>query len=400
MKWCNTIMQIGFVLVLFISCKNEEIISKKSPTVKWENPTDIYYGTLLSSTQLNATADVEGKFEYTPALGTKLNVGNAQILKTLFTPNDFALNDTVSKTVQINVLSKRIPIITWENPADIGSETLISATQLNATADVPGTFEYTPTLGTKLNVGDNQLLCVKFIPTDTVTNDTVSKTVKINVLDASFKVGIKNSYIDVVDIGNIKVYPIQQGNHSYGSYTIDIDNDGINDIKFKCSSYASMSGPEKEVLLEITNKAFQASTVTIIDTTYTYSRTQDITVGGQVYKQIYLYYINSISKGIPADATISSINTSSYPKVNMCGDTLTHAESWSNDLLTLASSVELAVQGSGTTIYSIKRGNWLGQDMKYILIKKSSGDTCRYGWIKLGVSKYDEVHIYEYALQK
>ena len=76
---------------------------------------------------------------------------------------------------------KNDPIITWSNPADITVETILSATQLNATADVPGTFVYTPAIGASLAVGENQDLKVDFTPTDLSAYNAVSKTVKINV---------------------------------------------------------------------------------------------------------------------------------------------------------------------------------------------------------------------------
>src|SRR3972149_5369806 len=77
--------------------------------------------------------------------------------------------------------SKIDPIINWANPADISFGILLSATQLNATANVPGSFVYTPPIGTKLNEGTNQNLKVDFTPTDETNYNTASKTVKINV---------------------------------------------------------------------------------------------------------------------------------------------------------------------------------------------------------------------------
>src|SRR5207249_7027093 len=97
------------------------------------NPADITYPTLLSGTQLNATADVAGALVYTPATGTKLNAGPAQALKVDFTPADANYN-TATKTVSINVL-KGNPVITWANPADITHHTAHSGTPHNATAD-------------------------------------------------------------------------------------------------------------------------------------------------------------------------------------------------------------------------------------------------------------------------
>src|SRR5438309_3414349 len=112
-------------------------VLKGNPVITWANPADITYPTLLSGTQLNATADVAGSFVYTPAAGTKLNAGPGQALKVDFTPTDIANYNTATKTVSINVL-KGTPVITWANPEDITYHTMLSWTQLNATADVEG----------------------------------------------------------------------------------------------------------------------------------------------------------------------------------------------------------------------------------------------------------------------
>jgi hypothetical protein len=40
---------------------------KANSTISWSTPADIVYGTALSATQLNATANVPGSFVYAPA---------------------------------------------------------------------------------------------------------------------------------------------------------------------------------------------------------------------------------------------------------------------------------------------------------------------------------------------
>src|SRR5439155_1005655 len=128
-------------------------VLKGTPVITWANPADITYPTTLSGTQLNATANVPGSFIYTPASGALLNAGNGQNLKVDFTPTDTANYNPASRTVTINVL-KGTPTITWANPADIIYPAALGATQLNATADVPGTFVYTPASGALLNAGN------------------------------------------------------------------------------------------------------------------------------------------------------------------------------------------------------------------------------------------------------
>jgi probable HAF family extracellular repeat protein len=77
------------------------------------------------------------------------------------------------------------PPITWANPANIVYGTPLGATQLDATASVPGTFTYSPPAGTLLHAGNNQALSVTFTPTDTADYTTATATVSINVLRAT-----------------------------------------------------------------------------------------------------------------------------------------------------------------------------------------------------------------------
>jgi hypothetical protein len=75
----------------------------------------------------------------------------------------------------------QVPTITWGQPANIVYGTLLSGSQLNASANVPGTFQYSPPSGTVLGAGNNQILAVIFTPTDTQTYSSASATVTINV---------------------------------------------------------------------------------------------------------------------------------------------------------------------------------------------------------------------------
>ena len=67
--------------------------------------------------------------------------------------------------------------------------TALSATQLNATANVPGTFAYAPAAGTVLNAG-TQTLSVTFTPTDGSDYNSATATVSlvVNPRAASFTV--------------------------------------------------------------------------------------------------------------------------------------------------------------------------------------------------------------------
>jgi len=155
-----------------------------NPVITWSNPADIVYGTALGGTQLNATTTIPGVWAYSPAGGTVLPAGANQILSVTFTPTDGVNYNVVSLMVHINV-TRANPIITWNNPADIIYGTPLGIAQLDATADVPGAFAYTPTNGVVLNAGLNQSLSVTFTPADGIDYNTVSLVVYINVLHAN-----------------------------------------------------------------------------------------------------------------------------------------------------------------------------------------------------------------------
>jgi hypothetical protein len=70
-------------------------------------------------------------------------------------------------------------------PAGIVYGTALSAAQLNATANVPGAFAYTPVAGTVLGAGAGQALGVTFTPTDTANYSVVTGATTITVTLAS-----------------------------------------------------------------------------------------------------------------------------------------------------------------------------------------------------------------------
>ncbi|HEX4007376.1 MAG TPA: FG-GAP-like repeat-containing protein [Acidobacteriaceae bacterium] len=160
-------------------------VNKGTPTITWVAPAAITFGTTLSGTQLDATASTLGTFVYKPAAGTVLAAGTHN-LNVTFTPTDTVDYKTVTDTVSITV-SKATPAITWNAPAAITYGTKLSATQLDATAPVGGTFVYNPTAGTVLKVGTHTL-GVTFTPTDTVDYATATGSVAITVNQATLTI--------------------------------------------------------------------------------------------------------------------------------------------------------------------------------------------------------------------
>ncbi len=157
-------------------------ITPAASTVTWATPSDIVYGTALSATQLDATASVPGTFVYTPDVGTVLSTGAGQTLSVTFTPTDAINHAPATQTTTINV-TQATPVVTWANPSDIVYGTALSATQLDATASVPGTFVYSPLSETVLGVGPHTL-SVTFTPTDAVNYTTATGTATVSVTKA------------------------------------------------------------------------------------------------------------------------------------------------------------------------------------------------------------------------
>ena len=153
-------------------------VHQAAPAPNWTAPAPISYGTLLSATQLSATANVPGAFAYVPSLGTTLSAGS-HTLSVTFTPTDTAVNTTATASVTLTV-NQAVPVLSWAAPAPISYGTLLSPTQLSATANVPGAFAYSPSSGTMLSSGSHTL-SVTFMPTDTADNATATASVTLTV---------------------------------------------------------------------------------------------------------------------------------------------------------------------------------------------------------------------------
>jgi len=153
-------------------------IAKASSAVHWAAPASITFGTPLGAAQLNATSNAPGSFVYSPAAGTVLGAGD-HTLSVTFTPTDASISEA-GASVLLHV-NQAVPAITWPTPADITEGTALGAAQLNATANVPGSFTYSPAAGTVLAVGSGQTLSVTFTPQDGANYTPSTASVLINV---------------------------------------------------------------------------------------------------------------------------------------------------------------------------------------------------------------------------
>src|ERR1700691_3220594 len=95
---------------------------------------------------------------------------------------------TLSSSAQVTITppgtTTTAPAITWITPAPIQYGTALSSAELDAKANVPGSFTYTPAAGTVLKAGTQTLTAV-FTPTDTKTYSAATATVKLSVNPAN-----------------------------------------------------------------------------------------------------------------------------------------------------------------------------------------------------------------------
>jgi Flp pilus assembly CpaE family ATPase len=155
-------------------------VAKAASAIQWPKPDPITYGTQLSDTQLCAVASVPGTFEYSPGLGAVLAAG-VHRLSAAFSPADTLAYSSSQSSVSLTV-AKATPAVAWPTPEPIAHGAALSATELNATATVPGSFAYRPAAGELLAPGEHEL-SVTFTPADTLNYTTVRAVVPVTITE-------------------------------------------------------------------------------------------------------------------------------------------------------------------------------------------------------------------------
>ncbi len=153
-------------------------VTQATPVVTWSTPGSMTYGSALGAAQLNAVASVPGSFSYSPGAGTVLAAGS-QSLSATFTPADAVDYKAVTVTNSVSV-TPAVPPVTWASPAAISFGTALSATQLDASSPVAGTFAYSPALGTVLGAGTHTLTAT-FKPAVSADYVTTTSTISLVV---------------------------------------------------------------------------------------------------------------------------------------------------------------------------------------------------------------------------
>jgi hypothetical protein len=226
----------------------------------------------LGAAQLNAVASVPGTFTYKPAAGKLLKAGTYTLSAT-FTPTDLVDYTTASASVTITV-TPATPVLTWATPVPIPSGTALSATQLNASANVPGKFVYNPAKGTVLPVGSNTL-SVTFSPNDTTNYTQATASVVLTVVQPSFSLSASPTSLSVA-----------RGNSGTTTLTVTGTNDFAGKVHLDASgmpsgvtaAFSVNSATTTSVLtLKASNKATTGSaTITITGTSGSLSATTTV----------------------------------------------------------------------------------------------------------------------------
>jgi hypothetical protein len=103
------------------------MVNKTTPVLHW-TPAVLPIGSKLTAAQLDGTANVSGKFVYTPALGTTIST-SIENLKVVFTPTSTTNYNSVTDTVQLPVNAVRLTPLS----IDFGTVYLGTITKKNIT---------------------------------------------------------------------------------------------------------------------------------------------------------------------------------------------------------------------------------------------------------------------------
>lgn len=128
--------------------------SRSTPVITWATPAAVTVGTALSSTQLDASANVAGTFTYSPAAGAVESTVASVTLSVTFTPTDTTHYTTATAEVTLQVLAATTagPSYTWQNVQIVAGGYVTGLyfhpTQkglMYARTDIGGAYRWSPT---------------------------------------------------------------------------------------------------------------------------------------------------------------------------------------------------------------------------------------------------------------
>ena len=170
------------------------VVQPAALTVTANNGTAVYGQALpvLTGTITGVTNGDNITAAYSTAATNGSPAGTYAIVPSLVDPNDSQTNYTVTLVSATLTISQAATIITWTNSPPITYGTALSSNQLNATANVPGSFVYNLTNGAVPNAGTH-ILFVLFIPSDMLDYTVAATTVNLVVQPAALTVTANNA---------------------------------------------------------------------------------------------------------------------------------------------------------------------------------------------------------------
>ena len=161
------------------------IVDKATPTITWNTPGAIAYGTPLGTTQLNATTNGFGTLVYVPGLGTLLEAGVGQTLQVAVPESANFEAATASVSINVNPAPLTItaddqqrapgesnPLLTARFSGFVNGDTTLATLPALSTpanySSAPGTYPITVTGGADPNYSVTRVNGVLTIASKTV----------------------------------------------------------------------------------------------------------------------------------------------------------------------------------------------------------------------------------------
>jgi hypothetical protein len=157
-------------------------------TVSQPNPSfSVRYTGLVNGETSSA---LSGTLNFSTTAITSSPIGSYPIIPSGLSSSNYAI---IFVPGSLTVTDKQIPFVAWAAPPAISYGTPLSSAHLNAVANVPGSFRYSPALGARLNAGNGQALQVMFTPSDSTTYAVLTTTVTIDVARAPLTISANDA---------------------------------------------------------------------------------------------------------------------------------------------------------------------------------------------------------------
>jgi len=131
------------------------------------------------------------------------------------------LNDSLAQSRQfILTVSQAAPLLSWTMPSAVVYGAALGSNQLDATANVPGSFAYNPSAGTVLSPGTNTLSVI-FIPADTVDYSSATGNVSlvVSVVPIALNIQLAGNYVTLSWNDPASVFALQAAPAATGVFT-------------------------------------------------------------------------------------------------------------------------------------------------------------------------------------